>query len=226
MQKSLKICVSAVIVGLFTTNVAFAADQYMVKLDNLSFKPVKPGPNLSGQDGCESGFTDKLLGDLKADPIAAKISLKYNAKYAEIDSSSYKFTLGNSKGKNLYVADNYKEGLLLGPYRFIEVTGNKSGESSTLIKINGNDYKVSDIWFSAVCLDQKSCQKYVNMSVGFVNPKEDKAICYVYNKPYIPGKVKQTKVLTQDKNLGTINARRGNMAQACSQQDATGQCLK
>ena len=60
MQKSLKICVSAVIVGLFTTNVAFAADQYMVKLDNLSFKPVKPGPNLSGQDGCESGFTDKL----------------------------------------------------------------------------------------------------------------------------------------------------------------------
>lgn len=226
MQKSLKICASAVIVGLFTTNVAFAADQYMVKLDNLSFKPVKPGPNLSGTDGCESGFTGKLLSDLKADPIAAKISLKYNARYAEIDSSSYKFSLTNSKNKSLYVADSYKEGLLLGPYRFIEVTGSKSGESSTSIKINGNDYNVTDIWFSSVCLDQKTCQKYVNMSVGFVNPENSKAICYVYNKPYIPGKVKSTKGLAKDKNLGSINSRRESVTQECSEQDATGQCLK
>lgn len=196
------------LLSFLAVKLAYAADPYMVRLNDYPVKPVKQGPNLSGQDGCElNAFGNTLVKDLNIDPLIAKISLKYNARTAEIESLSYGFNLAKKDGKVVYSANKYNEGLFLGPYRFLEITGSQNGKNRANVTVNGHSYVISDIWFSAICLDQNICQKYINMGVGFINPNNNaNSVCYIYNKPYIPDKSSNSEV--RNKNLRTINQRR------------------
>lgn len=185
-----------------------ASNNNQVILKDASYKVVEAGPNLSGTDGCTiNGFGSKIEQDLKADPLTNKISLKYNPHKAEIDTNSYNFYLTDKAGKKLYSANRYTEGLLLAPYRFIEITG-KNSESKNEIMINQHKYVVSDIWFSSVCINQQTCKDYVYTAIGFINPdSKELAICYIYNSPYgadgkgVKSKIDKNKTLSRKKPL-------------------------
>ncbi len=205
---------------------AYASDQYNVRLNAAGYQVTKAGPNLSGTDGCKiNDFGQQIEHDLSKDPITSKISLKYNAISAEIDSSSYDFYLTNRQGKKIYTAKQYTEGLLLAPYRFIEVTG-RNTESNSSISINGHHYQVTDIWFSSVCLTQKDCQEYVNTSIGFVNAtSNDKAICYVYTTPYVPNENKTAHV-SHRLNKEKLTKQLGLANEKCKNVSINGNCAK
>lgn len=185
-----------------------ASNNNQVILKDASYKVVEAGPNLSGTDGCTiNGFGSKIEQDIKADPLTNKISLKYNPHKAEIDTNSYNFYLTNKAGKKLYSANRYTEGLLLAPYRFIEITG-KNSESKNEIMINQHKYVVSDIWFSSVCINQQTCKDYVYTAIGFINPdSKQPAICYIYNSPYgaddkgVKSKIDKNRTLSRKKSL-------------------------
>lgn len=184
-----------------------ASDNSQVILKEARYEVVEAGPNLSGTDGCTiNGFGSKIEQDLKSDPIITKISLKYNPEKAEIDTSSYNFFLANKDGKKLYSAAQYKDGLLLAPYRFIEITG--TAESTHEIMINQHKYQISDIWFSSVCTNQQTCKNYVYTAIGFINPNSKQtAICYIYNLPYgantkgVKSKIDKSRTLSRKKSL-------------------------
>lgn len=212
----------SLILGFVAMQTVYAADKYHVVLKDATFKVVDAGPNLSGNDGCKiNNFGSKVEKDLKADPLLTKISLNYNALNAQINRNSYKFYLTNKNNKKLYSANQYTEGLLLAPYRFIEVTG-KNSESSEEIMINGHKYRISDIWFSSVCLTQEDCQNYVNTSVGFINPEgKNSSVCYVYNNPYVPKNGKISNVIKES----AVKTRKKELSEECSKSDINGDCV-
>lgn len=206
---------------------AYGLDQYDVSLKEASYPLVKSGPNISGADGCYiDGFASKLEKDIKADPIFNKISLKYNARTAVVDANSYAFYLANKDGKKLYSANKYADGLLLAPYRFIEITGSMATKKSKEIMLNKHKYQVSDIWFSSVCFNQKDCQNYAYTSVGFVNPSDKKGgICYVYSKPYAPAG-SASNIPLPSVNKANAQARTKQVDEKCGDYDINGNCVK